>query len=303
MQVYKKGEDMKDYYGVVYKATNANTGKSYIGITVQDFEKYKRRHIVAALRTTGKFRVFYAAIRKYGEESFEWEILEYCKSKAELCEMEISYIDRFNTYIGNPDCMGYNMTRGGEQYSYRLDDHPNRDEIRTKLSSIRKGKTYEEMYGVDVSDKLKQRRCIQMQQRAVSDKVKDMCKLINQKCYLCVNIHTKEVELIYSRSEVETKCGDSYYRITNLKTDWAVLDIVKVSDVESHDRVASYTRDDIKTLLDVMLMEHNWSPDTPTRNKRSTPNITKGKTYEDIYGLEASKIRKETWNGRKRSNI
>jgi predicted GIY-YIG superfamily endonuclease len=56
--------------GLIYKATNKVNGKSYIGLTTQDFETRKNQHIYNALNnfSTG---VFAKAIIKYGQENFE----------------------------------------------------------------------------------------------------------------------------------------------------------------------------------------------------------------------------------------
>lgn len=86
----------------IYKITNKINGKSYIGQS-KHIKRRWREHINGLENS-----VISAAIKKYGEENFIFEILELC-SIEELNNREIYYIDKFKTY-GD----GYNMTTGGD---------------------------------------------------------------------------------------------------------------------------------------------------------------------------------------------
>lgn len=88
--------------GVIYKATNLIDGKAYIGQT-KNFETRKRQH----LRAKDDYP-FHLALRKYGEENFEWAILEECDN-SELNKRESYWIFYYNTYRN-----GYNVTKGGD---------------------------------------------------------------------------------------------------------------------------------------------------------------------------------------------
>lgn len=88
--------------GVIYKAVNKINGKSYIGQT----NNLKRRIKEHIKREDGT--AFHAAIMKYGEENFDWEIIEECPEE-ELNDREIYWITYFDTYSN-----GYNSTRGGQ---------------------------------------------------------------------------------------------------------------------------------------------------------------------------------------------
>lgn len=98
---------------IIYQAINIINNISYIGKTVQNFEKYKKTHIRSALNKydikRGKSRYFYNAIRKYGVNNFKWKILYECDNKKELNEKEKYYIHIYNTYLH-----GYNLTKGGD---------------------------------------------------------------------------------------------------------------------------------------------------------------------------------------------
>ena len=100
----------------IYKATNKITGKIYIGFD-SNWPKRKKRHLSDSFNNTsrGYNDVFHKAIRKYGKDSFEWEIIyqsldgEYCKNI-----MEKHFISEYNSFINEKNSNGYNMTLGGD---------------------------------------------------------------------------------------------------------------------------------------------------------------------------------------------
>ncbi|MGJ7912617.1 NUMOD3 domain-containing DNA-binding protein [Neobacillus sp. LXY-1] len=100
------------YFGIIYKATNLRNGKMYIGQTTDPMEERKRRHISSVIN--GDDTVFYRAIRKYGEENFNWCIIGEAYSKDELDDKERFWIAYYNTYIHAKKSHGYNMTLGGD---------------------------------------------------------------------------------------------------------------------------------------------------------------------------------------------
>lgn len=95
--------------GVIYKATNTINNKSYIGQT-NNLSRRKKEHLVAARQNKVEdYSIFHKSIRKYGEDSFVWSIVENC-SDGEMNNRETYWIKELNTYIPN----GYNMTYGGD---------------------------------------------------------------------------------------------------------------------------------------------------------------------------------------------
>jgi hypothetical protein len=107
------------YYGAIYKITNIQNNKSYIGQTTQNVYNYINSHFEAAEKNIDNNKKhFYCAIRKYGLKNFKKEILGYCSSKEELNEAEIEAIWIFRTFgsdgIKRDGIYGYNMTIGGE---------------------------------------------------------------------------------------------------------------------------------------------------------------------------------------------
>jgi len=72
-------------YGLIYKVTNIETKKVYIGKTTKNFKDYIRWHLQDAKNNVDKgTKYLYNSIRKYSPFKFKWEILGYCSSKEEL---------------------------------------------------------------------------------------------------------------------------------------------------------------------------------------------------------------------------
>lgn len=83
---------------------------------------------------------FYRAIRKYGADNFEWEIICTAHSKQQLNELETYYIQKYNSIEG-----GYNMVDGGdnnimdiESVKTKHDQVMQSPEVRKKISESMK---------------------------------------------------------------------------------------------------------------------------------------------------------------------
>lgn len=131
--------------GIVYKCTNIINGKSYIGKTTKGLSRRKTEHFCFNNPST----YFQHAIKKYGEDSFRWDILKECFSKIELSESEIFYIDLFKTTDPN---LGYNMTKGGDGFSYGELNIVHRPEVKSKI--IEKLKSNNGSFRQEVRDKI-----------------------------------------------------------------------------------------------------------------------------------------------------
>lgn len=86
------------------------TRKSYIGQTVQRFAKRKNDHLQSARRKPKG--VFHLALRKYGEEAFDWEILMITNEDS-LNHFEEMLIRGFGTVVP----AGYNILAKSENVS------------------------------------------------------------------------------------------------------------------------------------------------------------------------------------------
>ena len=98
---------------LIYCATNKYTGRKYIGQTVKPLIQRISEHKHRA-QYEDHHNKFYNAIKKYGWDAFEWEILEENPNwtNAELDEKEKYYINYYDT-INN----GYNILTGGNSCS------------------------------------------------------------------------------------------------------------------------------------------------------------------------------------------
>ena len=73
--------------GIIYGVRCRCNGKWYIGQTI-NYKQRKQNHLTCARYNRDRC-VFHAAIRKYGEDSFEWVVLESgVKTHDELNERE-----------------------------------------------------------------------------------------------------------------------------------------------------------------------------------------------------------------------
>lgn len=110
----------------MYAVTHKDSGKRYIGKSNNIAARW------AAHRKDAKHSRGYAihhAIRKYGLDAFDFEVLEFCDSDADALEAETYWIRWYDTMAPN----GYNLTVGGEGGERSA-------ETRRKLSEALKGK-------------------------------------------------------------------------------------------------------------------------------------------------------------------
>lgn len=99
---------------LIYKVTNKENGKSYIGYTKGTLKYRKYYHYNTAFKNRGSY-VFHKALRKYGKKNFIWEVLLESENFKELRDIkEEYYIRKIKTHY--LDGFGYNMTYGGEGF-------------------------------------------------------------------------------------------------------------------------------------------------------------------------------------------
>ena len=97
--------------GVIYKITNKTNGKIYIGQTRVTEPQRWQQHVWYANNCPNNDSILLCyAIRKYGKENFQREIIEECDN-SQLNEREIYWINHYNSTDKN---VGYNITLGGD---------------------------------------------------------------------------------------------------------------------------------------------------------------------------------------------
>lgn len=109
---------------IIYQIINKINGKIYIGKTVRSLEKRMSEHFNNPSKTMPIGR----AILKYGQDSFNINILCECDDFEVLNNLEVYYIKKFNSMK-----YGYNAREGGVGGKMT-------DEIKNKISKSNKGK-------------------------------------------------------------------------------------------------------------------------------------------------------------------
>lgn len=122
----------------IYKITNLLNNKIYIGKDTTSDPNYH-----------GSGLLIKRALKKYGLENFTKEIIDETYDYGELSKKEIYWIDKYNSTDRN---VGYNISSGGDGGD-TFSNHPELNLIKEKISknSPKKGKTYEEAFGLKKS--------------------------------------------------------------------------------------------------------------------------------------------------------
>lgn len=97
-------KDNKIY--IVYKVTNLETGKAYIGATTKSIEERKVDHIQKSKKGTGSY--FQETMATSHPENFSWEQIDTANTTNELADKEKQYIIKYNSKK-----QGYNSDSGG----------------------------------------------------------------------------------------------------------------------------------------------------------------------------------------------
>ena len=143
----------------IYKITNLINNKIYIGKTKKDIETRFKEHLQNAINNC-QYNLS-KAIRKYGIDNFNIEMIDTAESDEELNQKEIFYIHKFNSLLN-----GYNMTYGGEggntyiKLNYeKLLEVKRKISIKAKQNNSNRGQyigSLNGMYGKNHSEKTKQ---------------------------------------------------------------------------------------------------------------------------------------------------
>lgn len=128
--------------GKIYKITNTETNRVYVGCTINSLKHRFEEHCYRCLKTNINTKLC-NNIRKYGVEKFTIELIEECSldiiysREVEIIKEHNSFEEGLNSTIGGEGCLGYKHS----------------PEIRLKISNAvkdgksHKDKTYKEIYG------------------------------------------------------------------------------------------------------------------------------------------------------------
>jgi group I intron endonuclease len=118
--------------GCIYLVTNKINAKQYVGQTIRKMYDRKSDHHLQAKNNCDSMP-FHRAIRKYGKNGFEWQLLaDGIDDISELNKLEKQYIAQYNTLVPN----GYNLQQGGWNGYHH-------EETKRKMSMAHKGKIME----------------------------------------------------------------------------------------------------------------------------------------------------------------
>lgn len=116
---------------IIYAAINNINHKLYIGKTTNDLSVRKRKHLESSVSKKRK-TYFHSALRKYGNESFDWIILEEVECYA-IDEAECFWIAYFRS-IG---AELYNLTNGGDGLLGFKHSEETKRKIKSKLIGVK----------------------------------------------------------------------------------------------------------------------------------------------------------------------
>jgi group I intron endonuclease len=122
---------VKQRRGCIYKLTNTLNGKYYFGQTI-DFKRRMANHKSSLKKNT----YLSNAIRKYGWDNFQQEILIDNVPEEDLNQLEISYIEIHDSTNRKK---GYNLTVGGEGTR----GYTHTDEAKKKILTAKKNHSVE----------------------------------------------------------------------------------------------------------------------------------------------------------------
>jgi group I intron endonuclease len=97
----------------IYMITHIASNKSYIGWTSRDVSIRWKEHKQYSFNFQHNTCYLHNALRKYGIDAFNWEIIQFLDSEDEAKQAEIFWISELNTNV-NRGGFGYNETDGGE---------------------------------------------------------------------------------------------------------------------------------------------------------------------------------------------
>ena len=154
----------------IYKCVNRLNGKVYIGFD----SNWPNRQQEHKYSTKYRNQNLYLAIRKYGWESFDWEVVYQSKDGDHCLKiMEPYFINEYDSYKN-----GYNSTLGGEGSLGRITTKETKDKISKALKNKPKSKEHiqlmsETRKGKKPSDEARKKRSESMKRTLQIKKLKN----------------------------------------------------------------------------------------------------------------------------------
>ena len=116
----------------IYKFTHLESGRSYIGQTIQDPNQRRLEHICDSRHTKRTYH-FHNALRKYGIDSFFFEVIAKASNLKELNSLEEYYVTKFDS-IQN----GFNIRNPGDNKTHNPESIARMQESQKKAHARRR---------------------------------------------------------------------------------------------------------------------------------------------------------------------
>lgn len=240
-------------YGYVYLTTNTINGRMYIG-------KHKSETYDSAYYGSGK--ILLQAIKKYGLENFNNEILYEANNEKELNEWEKYFI---NLYLQQYGKRMYNIAfggDGGDTYSHRTNEE--KEEFIKRMTTINKNRCSSRDFKYKMSKRLREKYSNPDERDKQSEKIR---------------VSWSDEKLKREQSE---RLKD-YYK--NHKKDNSYLNIPCVFELNGI--VKEF--ENIKSLKHFLKEEYNYTPSNP-KLKQLLINGTQGIPYTSFFKTKHNDI-------------
>lgn len=228
MNIKVDNPELLKKYGI-YRITNTKNGKSYVGSTSKSFIIRFRQHLVELRNNRHPSNHLQNSWNKYGEECFEFVIVEICEDKKVLLEREKFYIEEYKGYIEgyneNPDPSSSPMFNPNSKLKSSVTHKRQWEELRNSMTDQEyeeyKLKRYASMFGVPPPNKGKKMTEAQIQ-RMRKPKINGVTQAMKE-------VHARNAQLIKDRED--------YILVFDINrnwvnTFWSVQDLVEYSKSE-----------------------------------------------------------------------
>ena len=165
--------------GIIYLWKNKNTGKHYVGQTIDPAQR-KANHICEAF-TRGSDYYFHRSLRKHGLDAFTYEVLEENIERCNLNDRENFYIDKYNSIWPN----GYNQCRANSL-----------DEIAIKKMSETKKRRWLELSDDERNKWREERKSFTMKGKKQTENQKQRASEANQKEWMITHPNGKQEKIV-----------------------------------------------------------------------------------------------------------
>ena len=217
---------------IIYCYTNIINGKKYIGQTKRSIQQRSGKEGYYYLT---KCPAFGNAIKKYGWENFNVEILKEQLSLEQANYWEQYYINYYHTWIDDPMCNGYNLQKGGnnrqqstqtKQKISKTKKEKMTQQTKKKISQCQKALWQNEEYrkkqiqshkNLHPSQQTRKKMSIAQKKRFSTQQAKRQKSLSSQKAVRCIQTGKQYSSVQQAALDVGLKTGGDIGRVCNKK--------------------------------------------------------------------------------------